>query len=66
MDKLFPIIRRQRRPLIVEESVPDGPKAPPIPTKTEPVQSVVTTPLVEPADKPKTKDAKSNSTSEAR
>jgi hypothetical protein len=66
MDKLFPIIRRKRRPLIVEESVPDGPKAPPILTKTEPVQSVVTTPLVEPADKPKTNDAKSNSTSEAR
>jgi hypothetical protein len=35
MDKLFPIIRRKRRPLIVED-------VPPIPTKNEPVQSVVT------------------------
>ena len=42
MDKLFPIIRRQRRPLIVED-------VPPIPSKTEPVQSVLTTPKVEPA-----------------
>jgi hypothetical protein len=42
MDKLFPIIRRQRRPLIVAD-------VPPIPIKTEPVQSVVTTPPVEPA-----------------
>jgi hypothetical protein len=66
MDKLFPIIRRQRRPLIVEESVPDGPKAPPIPTKTEPVQSVATTPPVEPADEPKAIDAKSVSTRKAR
>jgi hypothetical protein len=49
MDKLFPIIRRQRRPLVVAESVPDGPPKPPIPTKTEPVQSVATTPPVEPA-----------------
>jgi hypothetical protein len=45
MDKLFPIIRRQRRPLIVED-------VPPIPIKTEPVQSVVTTPPVEPAVAP--------------
>jgi hypothetical protein len=45
MDKLFPIIRRQRRPLIVEN-------VPSIPTKTEPVQSVVTTPPVEPAKSP--------------
>jgi len=59
MDKLFPIIRRQRRPLIVED-------VPPIPTKTEPVQSVVTTPPVEPADKPKADDAKSISTRKAR
>jgi hypothetical protein len=42
MNKLFPIIRRQRRPLIVED-------VPPIPIKTEPVQSVLTTPPVEPA-----------------
>ena len=34
MDKLYPIIRRKRRPLVVEG-------VPPIPTKTEPVQSVV-------------------------
>jgi hypothetical protein len=58
MDKLFPIIRRKRRPLIVED-------VPPIPTKTEPVQSVVATPPVEPADEPKADDAKSVSTSEA-
>ncbi len=66
MDKLFPIIRRQRRPLIVEESVPDGPTAPPIPIKTEPVQSVMTTPPVEPADEPKADNAKSISTRKAR
>ncbi len=58
MDKLFPIIRRKRRPLIVEA-------VPPIPTKNEPIQSVVATPLVEPADEPKADDAKSVSTSEA-
>jgi hypothetical protein len=34
MNGLFPIIRRKRRPLTVED-------VPPIPTKTEPVQSVV-------------------------
>ena len=55
MDKLYPIIRRKRRPLIVED-------VPPIPTKTEPVQSVVKAPEVEPADKPKADDAKSIST----
>ena len=33
MDKLYPIIRRKRRPLVVED-------VPPIPTKTEPVQLV--------------------------
>jgi hypothetical protein len=59
MDKLFPIIRRKRRPLIVED-------VPPIPTKNEPVQSVVTAPLVEPADEPKADDAKSISTRKAR
>jgi hypothetical protein len=58
MDKLFPIIRRKRRPLIVEG-------VPPIPTKEKPVQPVATVPLVEPADKPKADDAKSISTSEA-
>jgi hypothetical protein len=58
MDKLFPIIRRKRRPLIVEG-------VPPIPTKERPVQPVATVPLVEPTDKPKADDAKSISTSEA-
>jgi hypothetical protein len=42
MDKLYPIIRRKRRPLVVED-------VPPIPTKTEPVQPVAEKPLVEPA-----------------
>ena len=63
MNGLFPIIRRKRRPLIVEESVPDGLTAPPIPTKTEPVQSVVKAPEVEPADKPKDDYAKTKSIS---
>jgi hypothetical protein len=58
MDKLFPIIRRKRRPLIVEG-------VPPIPTKEKPVQSVVATPPVEPADEPKAADAKSVSTNKA-
>jgi hypothetical protein len=43
MDQLYPIIRRQRRPLIVEI-------VPPIPTKPEPVQPVAIVPLVEPAE----------------
>jgi hypothetical protein len=43
MDKLYPIIRRKRRPLVVED-------VPPIPTKTEPVQPVAIVPLVEPAE----------------
>ena len=59
MDKLFPIIRRKRRPLIVED-------VPPIPTKEKQVQPVATVPLVEPADMPKTDDAKSISTRKAR
>jgi hypothetical protein len=42
MDKLFPIIRRKRRPLVAD--------VPPLPTKTEPVQPVTTVPLVEPAE----------------
>jgi hypothetical protein len=50
MNGLLPIIRRKRRPLVVAESVPDGPQKPLIPTKTEPVQSMVTTPPVEPAN----------------
>jgi hypothetical protein len=56
MNQLYPIIRRKRRPLVVAD-------VPPIPTKSEPVQSVVTTPPVEPADKPKDDDAKSISPS---
>ena len=50
MDKLYPIIRRKRRPLIVEN-------VPPIPTKNEPVQSVVKAPEVEPAKISKPEDA---------
>jgi hypothetical protein len=46
MDKLFPIIRRQRRPLIVED-------VPPIPIKTEPVQPVTVEPAKSaPPEKP--------------
>jgi hypothetical protein len=63
MNGLLPIIRRKRRPLVVAESVPDGPTAPPIPTQTEPVQSVVKAPEVEPADKPKEDYAKTKSIS---
>ena len=44
MDKLFPIIRRQRRPLVVAD-------VPPIPTKTKSVQPVAIVPLVEPVKK---------------
>jgi hypothetical protein len=44
MNGLFPIIRRKRRPLIVED-------VPPIPTNTKPVQSVAAKPLVEPVKK---------------
>jgi len=42
MDKLFPIIRRKRRPLVAD--------VPPIPTKTEQVQPVAEKTLVEPAE----------------
>jgi len=42
MDKLYPIIRRKRRPLVVAD-------VPPIPIKTEPVQPVTIVPLVDPA-----------------
>jgi hypothetical protein len=42
MDKLYPIIRRKRRPLVAD--------VPPIPTKTEPVQSLAAAPSVEPAE----------------
>jgi hypothetical protein len=51
MDKLYPIIRRKRRPLIIEG-------VPPIPTKTAPVQPVVKTPEVEPATISKPDDGK--------
>ena len=50
MDKLYPILRRKRRPLVVD--------VPPIPTKTEPVQPVVKTPEVEPAQISKPDDGK--------
>ncbi len=43
MDQLYPIIRRQRRPLVVAD-------VPLIPTKPEPVQPVAIVPLVEPAE----------------
>jgi hypothetical protein len=55
MDKLFPIIRRQRRPLVVAD-------VPPIPTKTEPVQTVAIVPLVEPAKKTLPKKSSDNAT----
>ena len=51
MDKLFPIIRRKRRPFVAD--------VPPIPTKTEPVQPVVKTPAAEPAKISKPDDAAS-------
>ena len=50
MDKPYPIIRRKRHPLIIED-------VPPIPTKTEPVQPLVKTPEVEPAKIVKPDDA---------
>lgn len=50
MDKLYPIIRRKRRPLVVED-------VPPIPTKIQPVQPVAEKQLVEPAKHKKTADA---------
>jgi hypothetical protein len=57
MEKLFPIIRRKRRPLVAD--------APPIPTKTEPVQPVVKTPKAEPAKISKPDDAKNSATNAA-
>jgi hypothetical protein len=57
MDKLYPIIRRKRRPLVAD--------VPPIPTKTEPVQLVVKTPEVEPATISKSDDGKSLSNPES-
>ena len=58
MDKLYPIIRRKRRPLVVAD-------VPPIPTKTEPVQLVVKTLEVEPASISKSDDGKSLSNPES-
>jgi hypothetical protein len=52
MSGLFPIIRRQRRPLVAD--------VPPIPTKTEPVQSAAEKPLVEPAKSAPAKPGRKN------
>jgi hypothetical protein len=63
MNGLFPIIRRKRRPLVVD--------VPPIPTKTETGQPVAAKPLVESvpsetgADKPETNDAEIPPTTDA-
>jgi hypothetical protein len=54
---LFPIIRRKRRPLVAD--------VPPIPTNTKPVQPVVKTPKVEPANDVKSDDAKIPATTES-
>ena len=45
MDKLFPIIRRKRRPFVAEELPSETPS---VPEKIEPVQTVVTAPPFEP------------------
>jgi hypothetical protein len=58
MDKLYPIIRRKRRPLYVED-------VPPISSKTKPVQSVAKKPAVEPAKISKPDDAESPATNAA-
>jgi len=55
MSQLYPIIRRQRRPLVVAD-------VPPIPTKPEPVQPVAIVPLVEPAKKTLTKKSSDGAT----
>ena len=57
MDKLYPIIRRKRRPLVVD--------VPLIPTNTKPVQPVVKTPEVEPAINSKSDDGKILSNTES-
>jgi hypothetical protein len=68
MDKLYPIIRRKRRPLVVAESVPDGPPKPPVAADT--VQPVAAKPLVESvppetdAEKSKTSDVEIPPTTE--
>ena len=61
MNKLFPIIRRKRRPLIQEN--PEMLKAETL--KTEPVQPVVKVPEVEPAKITTPDDAKTPATSES-
>jgi hypothetical protein len=65
MDKLYPIIRRKRRPLVVED-------VPPMPTKvladchqSMPVQPVVKTPKVEPAVISKSDDGQNISNPES-
>jgi hypothetical protein len=58
MDKLFPIIRRKRRPLFIED-------APLIPANHKPVPPAVRPPGLEPAKKPKADNGKSSATSEA-
>ena len=50
MSKMFPIIRRKRRPLYVED-------VPTMPTKIKPVQSVAEKLVVEPAKRKKADDA---------
>ncbi len=57
MDKLFPIIRRKRRPLVAS--------APPIPIQPAPIQPVVKAPEVEPAKITTPGDAKIPATSES-
>lgn len=68
MNKLFPIIRRKRRPLVLADGhhTPDGPPAdaPPIQTQPDPVQPVVKAPEVEPAKITTPDDAKIPATSE--
>lgn len=61
MDGLFPIIRRKRRPLVVAESVPDGPPKPPGVVATEATTEKTLPPVVPPTvvtpDKTKINDA---------
>jgi hypothetical protein len=52
MSKMYPIIRRQRRPLATEP-------APPV--KTEPAKVVADGHLAEPVDKSKSKDCENDS-----
>jgi hypothetical protein len=60
MNQLYPIIRRKRRPLVVAESVPDGPPKPPVVVgEVVTVPAVATTPVetVVPEAVVKTNDA---------